>query len=568
MLLAGRMNAARTLALLLLLSIIGHFAVDNATQARPASLQTAASPATSGRDPVIMAAGDIACGGATLSAKCMQNATADLVVEANPDAVLTLGDNQYECGQLTDYMASFDPSWGRFKEKIHPVPGNHEYQVSKADGNCPNAEPSAPGYYTYFGDAATPLEPGCRVACKGYYSWDIGTWHFIALNGECTRHGVGGCNPGSPQYRWLVDDLAKHQTDCTLAYWHEPRFSSGHHGSFPAYEPFWDALYNGGADVVLNGHDHDYERFAPQSPNGGLDDQFGIREFVVGTGGRNHTGLGNEDGPIANSEVFDNTTFGVLQLALHSNGYDWQFVPAVDEASTPFTDSGSGTCHGTPPDNRATPIPATPVSLSTPVAGWVPFVDGFESGTLANWIDSTGLVVQSDDVASGKYAVEATTTGPAVFARKRLSVPQPEIYYCLKFKVINRKPETVNILKFRTPDDESIISFGLGPEGNLVFRNDSSETSFRSDTEVTNGTWHEVQIRLMLNGDDSMIEVWFDGFHIDDLSRIESFDAKEIGYIQIGENSSRTGFDIVFDDVEVDTHFIPPEGPDIDEEGG
>src|SRR4051794_7537157 len=174
---AGRSNVARTLILLLILSITGFIAVANPSQAQQTALQgtPVASPVSPiGRDPVIMAAGDIACGSATLSARCKQNATSDLVVEGNPDSVLVLGDNQYECGELDDYQVSFDRSWGRFKDKIYPVPGNHEYQVSKADGNCPNAVPSAPGYYTYFGDAASPLEPGCRVACKGYYSWDLG----------------------------------------------------------------------------------------------------------------------------------------------------------------------------------------------------------------------------------------------------------------------------------------------------------------------------------------------------------------------------------------------------------
>ncbi len=175
--------------------------------------------------------------------------------------------------------------------------------------------------------------------------------------------------------------------------------------------------------------------------------------------------------------------------------------------------------------------------------------------------------MQTEDVASGKYAVQASTDNAPAFARKKLSEPQPDVYYRLKFKVINRKPNTINLLKFRTPDDKSLVSFGIGREGNLTFRNDMTQTSFRSDTEVTNGVWHEVQVRLFVNGDNSEIEVWFDGTHIDDLTRSESFDADAIGYIQLGENSTGSAFDIIYDDVVVDTHLIPAVGSVADDDG-
>lgn len=204
---------------------------------------------------MVAAAGDIACsssgadrGGSGTTDRCRQRAVSDLLAGTGLKAVLPLGDNQYERGSLQDYRRFFDASWGRVIEITHPVPGNHEYGT-----------PGAAGYYAYFGGRAGPVG-------RGYYSYDVGTWHLIALNSECS-HG-GGCGTGSAQERWLRADLAAHRRTCTLAYWHRPRFSSGVHGSDPSYRVFWQDLYAAGADVVLAGHDHDYERFAPQNPDG------------------------------------------------------------------------------------------------------------------------------------------------------------------------------------------------------------------------------------------------------------------------------------------------------------
>ncbi len=278
-------------------------------------------------DPLIAAAGDIACdpthpafhGGAGTATLCRQRATSDLLLGGGYDAVLTLGDNQYLEGELADYQASFAPSWGRVKPLLRPVPGNHEYLT-----------PGAAGYFDYFGAAAG--ERG-----RGWYSYDLGTWHVVVLNSNCAA--VGGCGAGSPQLLWLAEDLAAHPRACTLAYWHHPRFSSGLHGDDPTYDAFWRVLYAAGADVVLVGHDHDYERFAPQDPDGRPDLERGIRQFVVGTGGMEIRPFGAVR---ANSEVRNANTFGVLRLELRPDGYDWRFLPA---AGGSFTDSGSGGCH-------------------------------------------------------------------------------------------------------------------------------------------------------------------------------------------------------------------------------
>jgi len=176
-------------------------------------------------------------------------------------------------------------------------------------------DPGAAGYFDYFGTAAGRRSPG-------YYSFNLGRWHLIALNSECAQ--VGGCATGSPQERWLRADLAAPPARCVLAYWHKPRFSSGMHGNNATYTAFWQALHGAGADVVLVGHDHDYERFAPQTPHGRADPARGIRQFVVGTGGKTHYGFRTIR---ANSQVRNSRTFGVLRLALHPAGYDWRFVP-------------------------------------------------------------------------------------------------------------------------------------------------------------------------------------------------------------------------------------------------
>jgi hypothetical protein len=284
----------------------------------------ASSPTRSmsaGSDPVIAAAGDIACDSSTATAtSCHQRATSDLLTTGGLAAVLALGDNQYDSGALSDYKKYFDPTWGRVKPLIKPVPGNHEYHTSGASG-----------YFSYFGSSA-------GNPSKGYYSFNIGAWHLVALNANCGQ--VGGCGAGSPQELWLKADLAAHRALCTLAFWHEPRFSSGaEHGSDAAYDRFWRDLYSAGADVVLNGHDHDYERFAPQGPGGKTDAARGIREFVVGTGGKSHYGFGTI---LPTSQVRNNSVFGVLKLTLHPASYDWRFVP---ESGGAFTDSGTTACH-------------------------------------------------------------------------------------------------------------------------------------------------------------------------------------------------------------------------------
>jgi hypothetical protein len=278
---------------------------------------------------VVMAAGDIACdpvdpnfnGGLGTSTACRQQDTANLLVGA--DLILALGDNQYECGGLAAYLASFDLSWGAFKSLTRPSIGNHERDIGgpiRVGTDC-NPQSSA-GYYTYFGSAA-PADT---------YSFDAGTWHFATVDTTCSLERC------LAQAAWLSADLAAHPTPCSLVFYHHPRWSSGVQGGLVQRDPFWRATVAAGVEIVLNGHDHDYERFAPMDGDG-AGSAVGVREFVVGTGGFNLLPLPTIQ---PNSEVRNGETFGVLKLTLYANSYAWQFIPIAGQS---FTDEGTGTCH-------------------------------------------------------------------------------------------------------------------------------------------------------------------------------------------------------------------------------
>ncbi|MDP9295773.1 MAG: metallophosphoesterase [Actinomycetota bacterium] len=258
---------------------------------------------------MVAAAGDISCSGAPCDG---QRRTSAEILGLRPDAVLALGDLQYQSGALSDFRASYDPTWGRFKRITRPAPGNHEYET-----------PNAGGYFGYFGKRAHPP--------WGYYSFNLGDWHIVALNATCPPVDCGR------ERRWLKHDLRHDGHLCQLAYWHQPRWSSGPHGSDPLYSGFWQTLYRAGADVVLNGHDHDYERFTKLDPSGHFSGR-GIREFVVGTGGISHYNFGP---PVQGSQVRIQDTFGVLRLALSASSYGWKFIDTKGKT----LDSGTNSCH-------------------------------------------------------------------------------------------------------------------------------------------------------------------------------------------------------------------------------
>jgi hypothetical protein len=257
-------------------------------------------------------------------------ATAKLIKQI-PGTVFAAGDVVYERGTKEEFHDCYEPTWGQFKDRTRPALGNHEYITA-------NAAP----YFEYWGDKAGP--PG-----KGYYSYDIGAWHIVVLNTNCKAPGVGGCEKGSAQEVWLKADLAPHTNSCILAYGHHALFSSGlfkSHAVHTEVKPLWDDLYAVHADLVLAGHEHSYERFAPQNTDGQADPKNGIRLITAGTGGRSHDPLGFA---APNSEVRNWNTYGVLKLVLAPTSYTWEFIP--EEGHT-FTDSGSGVCHNaTPPQS-------------------------------------------------------------------------------------------------------------------------------------------------------------------------------------------------------------------------
>jgi acid phosphatase type 7 len=338
-------------------------------------ITSAGTPAAQAADPVIAAAGDIACdpvsgafnAGLGTQTQCRQVYTSDLLAGGGYDAVLPLGDLQYEDGVYADFLLSYDLSWGRVKQITRPVPGNHEYHT-----------PGAAGYFDYFNGIGNSTGRA-GDSNRGYYSYDVGSWHLIALNSNCGA--VGGCGPTSPQGRWLAEDLATSNTSCTLAYWHHPLFSSGEYSpGISAVRPLFQQLYDHNADVVLNGHDHNYERFAPQTPAGALEADRGIRQFIVGTGGKSNYGQG---APRPNSEVRNATSHGVLELTLHETSYEWRFVPAAGDT---FTDTGSEGCR------NVSNVPASPLSAKDFQVRLVP---SFDSCGVPNAVHSEPLVAQS-----------------------------------------------------------------------------------------------------------------------------------------------------------------------------
>ncbi len=279
-----------------------------ATPPPPTAPPTAPPTSPPSGTAVLVGAGDIAS-----CASSGDEAVANLI-DGIAGTVFTAGDNVYDSGTPTEYANCYAPSWGRFKARTKAAAGNHDWLTA-----------GAAGYFGYFGYS------------RSYYAYDLGAWRVYVIDSNCGQ--VGGCGVGSAQYNWLKADLAANPTACVAAYWHHPRFSSGEHGSTTSVQPIWQVLYDAGAEVVLNGHDHDYERFAPQTPTGAADPANGITEFVVGTGGKNHYAFG---ATLANSIARNADTFGVLKLTLSASSYAWTFIP---EAGKSFTDSGSAACH-------------------------------------------------------------------------------------------------------------------------------------------------------------------------------------------------------------------------------
>ena len=316
-----------------------------ARQTPPATPPVSTAPPA---PPRLVAAGDIACRPTDVfnePLKCRHGPVSERVLALDPDAVATLGDAQYENATLSDYLGSYDPTWGRFKSITHPATGNHEYLAS------PDRTEAA-GHFQYFGALAG--EPA-----KGYYSYSVGSWLAVVINTgalEYTRRSDNAleddcypvsCKAGSAQERWLRALLASQPPDrCVVAYWHHPRYASAFPGSHPELRDVYSALHDGGAELVLAGHSHAYERFAPMNAEGAVDPAHGVREFVVGTGGKDRR-FTDPAPPFATGSEFrlpNAAGFGVLELELAASGYEARFV---GESGT-VLDQASGSCHGPP----------------------------------------------------------------------------------------------------------------------------------------------------------------------------------------------------------------------------
>jgi acid phosphatase type 7 len=274
--------------------------------------KTATPGSSSTSTPIPPTSGSVVMVGAGDISNCNNNndeATAKLL-DSIPGTVFTAGDNAYSDGTYTQFVNCYNPTWGRSLPRTHPSPGNHDYNTS-----------GAAGYYQYFSNVSS------------YYAFNLGSWRIYSLNSEISVSST------SPQVTWLKADLAAHPTPCVMAYWHKPRFSSGStHGSNSSMQTLWSVLFDAGADLVINGHEHNYERFAQMNASGATVSQ-GLREIVVGTGGEGHYSFGST---LSASQVRNSSTYGVVKLTLSSNSYTWQFVPV---AGSTFTDSGSSNCH-------------------------------------------------------------------------------------------------------------------------------------------------------------------------------------------------------------------------------
>ena len=394
-----------------------------AAQAPQLVVQTAASS-----DQQIAAAGDISCdpsdsnynGGLGTAKVCRQLYTSNLLLNPGLAAILPLGDEQYENGTLAAFRTAYDPTWGRVNALTRPAVGNHEYATS-----------GAAGYFDYFDGVGNATGPAGDRG-KGYYSYDLGSWHMIALNANCSK--VGGCGAGSPQERWLQTDLATHPAACILSYWHQPLFGGTPE---PKTGPFWQDLYAAGADIVLNGHIHIYQRFGRQNPSGNADPN-GIREFIAGTGGKSH---GSVSTASANSGIASNASYGVLQLTLQPLGYDWRFVP---EQGGKFSDVGSDSCVAPTVDTEP---PSAPQSLTASAAS--------PNQVRLTWATSTdndgvaGYRVTRDGTVVGSSSTPGTSGAP--YADSGLQPGTTYTYTVMAYDVLGNTSPPSSAVTVTTP---------------------------------------------------------------------------------------------------------------------
>jgi chitodextrinase len=540
--------------------------------------------------PFVIAASGDGAGGET-----SENDVTRLISSWNPNLFLYLGD-VYEKGTPLEFYNNYAPAgdYGDFKPITDPTIGNHEYTNGVAAG-----------YFDYWDNA------------PHYYSVNVGGWHLISLDANSAFNQF---QPGSAQYQWLVNDLQSSNAACTLAYWHQPLFNIGDEGPTTAMAPMWSLLQQHGVDIVLNGHDHTYQRWVPMD-SAGNPDPTGPTELVVGTGGHALGAFPSSSGNVAATAL----QFGAMRLDLGANGATYQFVSTagqtLDSGSVQCSGSSDATAPSKPTNLTATAQSRTQIGLSwtastdnvgvtgyeiwrdgsllttitpnttysdttvaassthtytiraldaagnksafsdpataTSLANGLLFTDGFETGDFSNWTSVNGLVAQQQELLSGSWAARGTTTATPAFALKQLTTQRSELYYQTRFKVISQGANSIYLQRFRTGTAGLLTTTFISSTGKIGLRNDQGSTTTTTSTATAaSGSWHTIETHLLVNGASSLVEVWLDGNKIDALTSTLSLGTAPIGQVLLGDNSSNRTYDVVYDDVAYDPGFI------------
>ncbi len=549
-----------------------------------------------GRPFILAATGDGASG------EPHADAVTDLIAGWNPNMLLYLGD-VYNDGTATEFHNWYGTGsnrYARFRAITNPTVGNHEYQGLQA-----------PGYFDYWDNV------------PHYYSFNAAGWHVISLDSTSQFNQTA---PGTPQYDWLVQDLNANTAVCTMAYFHHPVYNIGPEGDATRMNTIWALLAQHGVDIVLTGHDHDYQRWLALD-GAGAPGPNGVTQFVVGTGGHGIQDFIKTDPRVAVGFDTPPSAFGALRLELNQSGAAFQFVniqgATLDSGSIPCTASPDTTSPAAPTNLVVTSSTATHIDLSwtsatdnvgvtnydiyrdgqlletigavtsytdSTIAGgtiyqyqirardaagnvsglsniatataFLLFSDDFERGNLSKWTSVTGLIVQQQQVYDGSYAAREVSTGSATWAYKQLSVTQPTVYYRLRFKIISLT-SNVYLLKFRTATGTSLLGIFVSNTGKLAYRNDVNSTTTTSTTTVTSGVWHDLQARATVNGSAGQTQVWLDGVQITDLSKTEALGSTSVGRIQLGDNSTGRTYDVAFDNVVADINPVDMTPPTV-----
>jgi hypothetical protein len=459
---------------------------------------------------------------------------ANLIDSWDPNLLLYLGD-VYNAGKYTEFYNYYEPTLGRFKPITNPVPGNHE-----------GGGDQFRGYFDYWDSD------------QHYYAVTAGGWRLIALNSD---ERFGQYDPGSAQYEWLKQELAANSNPCTLVFFHHPRFSGGGQGDTAAMDPIWQLLVEEGVDIVLTGHDHNYQRWTPLDWNG-VAHPDGVTQFVVGTGG--HTpfqSVGND--PRISGKA--SQTSGALRLELGSESAGFQFIGTNGSV----LDSGSVGCNdGLGPAPTPTPTAtgtnaATPSPTPTldPGTGGALFADGFESGGLSQWPVNTGLSVQQEIVAGGQFAVRGVSSGSGpAWARASLSQAEVDVVASVDFHVVSKGNNELTLLRLKSGGNGTLLSVHLTPAGRLSYRYVGGSGSVQSDVIPAFGVWHTLEAHFTA-GATGQIEIWLDGVRIDALSVSADLGSAPVALVEIGDTASTRTFDVVFDDVRVTVPGVEPDPP-------